>query len=267
MATTTKNARYPAHAEFCPDGVNARRPCATSALPHPSSTLYGPSGFVATARPSVVVSGRLRSRVELPGLPGHRMGYDVRITREAAFSEEEQPLKPIHRGELLALLATMPHLSLDTDSWSIRRAEDGTEVREHPVAVRGQAPDPDCLWTGRGEITTKAPRAETLRWMVIVARRLDAYVLGDDGEEYDLDENGALVSDGQPYSSERSLLAPDAELMDWVRKLPSTRSASMGAAQSPPKKAGPPADDSRMGKAILLVILAAVVAWIIDLGV
>lgn len=197
------------------------------------------------------------------------MGYDVRITREEDFSEEERPVRPILREELLALLSTMPILAIDPECWSTRTGENGAEVREHAVAVGGVGPDQDRLSTGHGEITVKYPKAETLRWMVIIARRLEAYVRGDDGEEYDLDDSGALLADGRPYrmpDDEPPLGPPDAVLMGWIRSLPPTRPAPTDQAPTPPAKEAPPTDESRMGQAILLVVLVALAVWIMSLG-
>lgn len=191
------------------------------------------------------------------------MGYDVSITRAPPDAEEDGP--PIHREEFLALLATMPMFVIDPESWSGRRAEDGTEEREHAVSVGGLGPNADRLWTGCGEITAKYPKAETLRWMVIAARRLDAYVRGDDGEEYELDDNGALLADGLPYrmpSDEPPLGPPDAALMGWIRSLPATHREPDGEAPFSSAKPAAPEAESRAGQAILVVVLVVVAVGI-----
>jgi len=119
------------------------------------------------------------------------MGYDVHITRRKQWFDEEGP-------------------SISFDEWAECVSSD-SEMRMEGFAqftnpktdetIRFDSPGL-AVWTGHsrmaiywfhwcgGDVAVKNPDQETLRKMWIIARRLSAYVQGDDGETYD--ESGQM---------------------------------------------------------------------------
>ena len=127
------------------------------------------------------------------------MGYDLSITRA-----------PIWTGR--------PGRSLTLEEWFdvIRRDEElcfapSGDPRKYPScdAEWLAHPKPEeaphgtfFSWSG-GDITCKYPDEYQMLKMVQISRKLNAIVIGDNGERYELDENGKLVvrDDGEPPPS------------------------------------------------------------------
>ncbi len=114
------------------------------------------------------------------------MGYDLHITRAEDWIDSKQ--HPILESEWLNIVHTDPTLKIDTLSYSNRQTEEGTIERQHPIAWMGH-PDQTivspCFWYEDGEIFRKSLDDPTLKKMIEIARKLNARVIGDDGEEYD----------------------------------------------------------------------------------
>lgn len=94
------------------------------------------------------------------------MGYDIHITR--AFLPADSARYPILAAEVERLAAAEPDLSIATDPSGVVWAgpPDGREV----------------LWSRDGRLAAKNPSRGLLRRMTELAERLDAWVVGDDGE-------------------------------------------------------------------------------------
>lgn len=114
------------------------------------------------------------------------MGYDLHITR--AFSSFDSERYPIRGAEVDALVRDEPDLIIPPDA---PRRPDFCHLTWDNAAADGQ----DRLMFDRGEIRTEHPRSELVRRMIDWAARLDAWLIGDDGEVYEWD--GERVSDRQ----------------------------------------------------------------------
>ena len=124
------------------------------------------------------------------------MGYDVHITRAEHYWDSKQ--QPILESEWLAVVHADPTLEVDTLSYSDRRTEGGAIERQHPVAWLGhpdQTPTNPSFWYEDGEISRKRVDDPIIKKMIEIARKLDARVVGDDGEEYDEVDGKILVHD------------------------------------------------------------------------
>ncbi|NUT02592.1 MAG: hypothetical protein HOV76_03885 [Hamadaea sp.] len=108
------------------------------------------------------------------------MGYDLHITR--AFLSYDSERYPILGTEVDDLVRDEPGLTIPPDA----------PRRPDFCYLAWESPDPDDdghLWFEAGRITTKNPRPEVIRRMTVLAARLDAWVIGDDGEVYGWDGN------------------------------------------------------------------------------
>ena len=114
------------------------------------------------------------------------MGYDLHITR--AFYSFDSERYPILGAEIDALVRDEPELIISSDA---PRRPDFCYLTWDSAASGGE----DWLMFDRGRVRTKHPRSELVRRMTDWAARLDAWVIGDDGEVYGWD--GERVFDWQ----------------------------------------------------------------------
>jgi hypothetical protein len=119
------------------------------------------------------------------------MGYDLHITRAEQWTESEQ--LSITADEWLAYVATDPELRLAGYNGPYFALWSGPS--KHP--------DPWFDWS-RGCIETKNPDPPLIAKAIAIAHRLQARVLGDDGEAYL--PNGQIEVDGA---------VDDGPGMDW----------------------------------------------------
>jgi hypothetical protein len=127
-----------------------------------------------------------------PVSPGHRLsgavcvchdrgvGYDLHITR--AFMSFDSERYPILGTEVDDLVREEPDLTIPPDA---PRRPDFCYVTWESGAPDGD----DYLLFHAGRLTTKHPRPGLRRRMTEMAARLDAWVIGDDGEVYEWDGN------------------------------------------------------------------------------
>ena len=102
------------------------------------------------------------------------MGYDLHITRKAQWSDEEGPT--IGLDEWLRVIEEDLELSLDQDTQCSCGDDD--------VVLAAWKGDPGLLGWFNGEISVKDPDRSLILKMAEIAKRLEAKVQGDDGEEY-----------------------------------------------------------------------------------
>lgn len=112
------------------------------------------------------------------------MGYDIHITRATKWANSGD--RPVSAREWWALVAADNELERDgaaearTDQDSMRDEGEGLTVwRRHPRGLRV------CFEYTGGQIIIKNPDEPTLGKALAVARLLDAWVQGDDGETYE----------------------------------------------------------------------------------
>jgi hypothetical protein len=98
------------------------------------------------------------------------MGYDLHITRRAAWADDDGPA--ITLKEWKAYVKSDDDVQPDADNGPTDFLWTG-----HPKG-------PKPLWWDRGEVYTKNPDKITISKLVAIAKQLKARVVGDDGEEY-----------------------------------------------------------------------------------
>lgn len=121
------------------------------------------------------------------------MGYDLHITRRQSWSDGDGP--EITKEEWLAYVARSSDLeSPDPESdYVLWRGESKHEI-------------PWLCW-GFGNISTKNPDRALIVKMIQIARDLNARVEGDDGEEYESEDDLPLDMDG-PSEIELGISSP-----------------------------------------------------------
>lgn len=111
------------------------------------------------------------------------MGYDVHITRAASWLDSH--LNPITKTEWDAIVASDVELETSTESWLEGDLDRG--IARTYATIWIAHPDRVPFWWQDGEITSKNADQATRRKMVEIASRLNARVVGDEGEEYGID--------------------------------------------------------------------------------
>jgi hypothetical protein len=106
------------------------------------------------------------------------VGYDLHITRALMSFDSER--YPILGTEVDELVRDEPDLTIPPDA---PRRPDLCYVNWGVVAPRGD----DCLLFRAGRLSITRPEPELVRRMTEIAARLDAWVIGDDGEMYEWD--------------------------------------------------------------------------------
>jgi hypothetical protein len=113
------------------------------------------------------------------------VGYDVHITRAEDWIESES--KPISLGEWQSYIQSDPELRPEPcDTATNPTTDQVITVPNKGFAVWTAHPEGDQVWFGywRGCITAKNPDKAILEKMSQIAARLNARVIGDEGEEY-----------------------------------------------------------------------------------
>ena len=109
------------------------------------------------------------------------MGYDLHITRAEHWIEASS--HPISSDEVMRLVAEDPELEVSLIDFYDRSTEEGGIERIHPILWTAHSEE-IALWFQDGEITTKNPDDATIVKMLEIAEKVQAQVLGDDGEVY-----------------------------------------------------------------------------------
>ncbi|OAG71741.1 hypothetical protein A0J51_02978 [Gluconobacter japonicus] len=116
------------------------------------------------------------------------MGYDVEITRNPLFSRKPGP--KITLDEWFEVIRRDPELKFFISAHAADCGVDTALWIAHPDAEERVS----ALWCCDGRIIAKYPDEPLICKMVMLATLLDADVIGDNGEYYELDEGGTLVS-------------------------------------------------------------------------
>ena len=110
------------------------------------------------------------------------MGYDLHITKAEDWTEAGS--QPISDAEVKQLVASDQTLAVSTTDYYDRDGGEG-ETERIPAILWTTHPDEEvAFWFQDGEITAKNPDDATIIKMLEMAERLQAQLLGDDGEVY-----------------------------------------------------------------------------------
>lgn len=109
------------------------------------------------------------------------MGYSLHITRADDWAHSKS--QPILEAEWLAIVNADSSLQISTTDYYDRRTETGEVKRIHPVLWIGHS-DNVPFWFDDGAIEVSSPDDAVIAKMKEIATKLNARVVGDDGEEY-----------------------------------------------------------------------------------
>jgi hypothetical protein len=122
------------------------------------------------------------------------MGYDLHITRRTDWSDDGQQSVDISINEWLAYVEQDKELELSDEYW-VKVPGSQTESHVSPGY---------CKWTKHpngfeayfafsdGSISEKNPDDFTIKKMYLMSKILNAYLQGDDGEIYEVLDNGNI---------------------------------------------------------------------------
>lgn len=139
------------------------------------------------------------------------MGYAVKVTRSRrAFTDvarflglpvEDTPSSAITHADWSAVVAR--HADL------IEKADTGVVWTGYPDQAAYPHLSELPLQFDKGEIVAKTPPPELVDKMVVVARELDAYVVGEEGEPYQLTAAQQATRCCRPWGIEETLVTPE----------------------------------------------------------
>ena len=109
------------------------------------------------------------------------MGYDLHITKAESWVDASD--HPIPRDAWERVVEFDPELVASPDHYYELRDESGNLSRVYGTLWTSHSDDA-VFWFQGGEVTAKNPDDLTILKMLGLADRLDARVLGDDGESY-----------------------------------------------------------------------------------
>jgi hypothetical protein len=138
------------------------------------------------------------------------MAYDLHIVRTKDWLEASSA--PITRSDVDGLIARDPELAWSKTDYLDMRDDNGIVTRYWMIMWRGQP----CFWWYRDQIQCSDPDDAQQLKLAEMARALNAFAVGDDGEVYDEDSG----SPRQPTASFGERVA------GWVRTFASAASAS-----------------------------------------
>jgi hypothetical protein len=113
------------------------------------------------------------------------MGYDLHIARTKDWTQAASA--PITRHDVDALIAADAELVWSATDYVDMRDAAGQVTRYWMIAWRGQP----CFWWYRDQIQCSGPDEAQVSKLVQMARALNAYAVGDDGEIYPLESQAA----------------------------------------------------------------------------
>lgn len=108
------------------------------------------------------------------------MAYDVHIVRTKDWLNASDA--PITKADVDALVAGDPELTWSTSDYVDMSDDAGLVTRYYMISWNGAS----CFWWYRHEILCSGPDESQLAKLVRMAATIKAYVVGDDGETYEL---------------------------------------------------------------------------------
>ncbi|HEU4892547.1 MAG TPA: hypothetical protein VFT47_13415 [Vicinamibacterales bacterium] len=106
------------------------------------------------------------------------MSYDLHLVRTKNWLEASSA--PISKQDVDALIASDPELTWSTADYVEMGDDAGAVTRYYMIIWRGQP----CFWWYRDQIQCSDPDEAQQAKLVQMARALDAFAVGDDGETY-----------------------------------------------------------------------------------
>lgn len=122
------------------------------------------------------------------------MGYTVQITRNPQWTR--RPGTPITLDQWFSTIQEDEELEFDVTDATKKYGTSTANWLAHPN--QSTSPDEHALHFAGGDITAKYPDEPLLQKMVLIARKLNAIVMGDNSEIYDLDPAGKLIDLDHP---------------------------------------------------------------------
>ena len=116
------------------------------------------------------------------------MAYDLHIVRTKDWTEAASA--PITKQDVDALIAADSELAWSTTDYVDMADGAGVSTRYFMITWRGQP----CFWWYRDQIQCSGPDDAQQSKLVQMARALDAYAVGDDGETYPLEQTSTPVA-------------------------------------------------------------------------
>ena len=114
------------------------------------------------------------------------MSYDLHIVRTEDWTEAAR--SPITKQDVDALIAADSELAWSTTDYVEMLDEPGLSTRYYMIEWR----EHPCFWWYRDEIRCCGPNEEQLLKLIQMARALNAYAVGDNGEIYPLEPETAI---------------------------------------------------------------------------
>jgi hypothetical protein len=111
------------------------------------------------------------------------MAYDLHIVRTKDWTQAS--VTPINKGEVDDLVASDPELEWSTKDYVDMNDDAGKPTRYFMICWHGRP----CFRWYRHTIECSSPDERQQLKMIKMARTLGAFVVGDDGERYELKEN------------------------------------------------------------------------------
>src|SRR5437764_16190 len=107
------------------------------------------------------------------------MAYDLHVVRTKDWVEAGTA--PITKPEVDALIANDPELEWSTTDHIDMSDDTGVVTRYYMIKWRGEP----CFWWYRDQIQCSGPDDDQQLKLAQIARALNAYAVGDDGEHYE----------------------------------------------------------------------------------
>jgi len=118
------------------------------------------------------------------------MAYDLHIVRTESWLEAASA--PITKQDVDALVAADSELVWSTTDYVDMEDDEGAVTRYYYLTWRGES----CFWWYRDQIECASPSKAQKKKLVEMSRALGARVVGDDDEEYPLEQK-AVSPDGK----------------------------------------------------------------------
>lgn len=107
------------------------------------------------------------------------MAYDVHLVRTTHWFEAAS--NPVTKHDVDRLIASDPELEWSTEDWiDMHDGRGKTVTRYFMILWKGQP----CFWWYRDQIKCAGPSEVQVEKLVAMAEKLNANVVGDDGEAY-----------------------------------------------------------------------------------
>jgi hypothetical protein len=110
------------------------------------------------------------------------MSYDIHVVRTPDRLDAAE--KPITHEEIDAIITADPELEWSTDYVDMADDE-GKATRYFMIAWLN---DP-CFWWYKDQVISSSPNEDQIMKLIRIAKRLNAIVVGDEGERYEIERS------------------------------------------------------------------------------